>query len=433
MTVIESIFRLKEHNTTWRTEVAAGLTTYLTMVYIIFVNPEILSQTGMNREAVFVATCLASALATASMGLIANYPIALAPGMGVNTFFAFSVVLGMGYSWQIALAAVFFSGALFLVFSILPVREWLINAIPTSQKMAIAAGVGLFLAVIALTTMGIVVDHPVTLVTIGDLSRPELLLSISGFLLIVILAVRRVTGAIVIAILLTSAIGILGGVSQYNGFFSAPPSLAPVFMQLDFVGAFDLALISVVLAFFFVHLFDTTGTLVSVAHMAGLLDNRGRLPRLDKVFISDSTSVMAGSVLGTSPVSSYVESAAGVNAGGRTGLSALVVAVLFLVSIFLSPLLQTVPGYATAPAILFVGAMMLKNIIHIDWDDLTEYVPAVLVIVIMPLTYSITDGICFGFIAYTVLKLSTGRGRELNGMMVCMTAVFILKYLFLDL
>ena len=429
--MLESFFKLSEHKTTIRTEIIAGFTTFLTMAYIIFVNPDILSQAGIDRDAAFVATCLAAALATFAMGVYSNYPIALAPGMGVNAFFTYTVVLGQGYSWQVALGAVFVAGVLFLILSVLPIREWVINAIPKSQKMAIAAGIGLFLAIIALQNMAVVVDHPATLVSLGDITKPTVLLSIFCFLLIVSLEVRKIPGAIIIAIITTTLVGAAFGLSSYSGIVSMPPSLMPTFNQLDIMGALDIGMIGIVMAFLFVHMFDTAGTLVTVATSANLLDKKGNLPRLGKVLLADSTTMAAGAVLGTSPTTSYIESTAGVNAGGRTGLTAVIVALLFLASLFLAPLVGSIPSYATFPVLLFVATMMLKNIIHIDWEDMTEYVPAVVTVIVMPLSFSITDGIGFGIITYGVLKITTGKASRADIPVMVMATIFIAKYLFL--
>jgi len=429
--MLDSYFKLSEHNTTIRTEILAGFTTFLTMAYIIFVNPDILSQAGIDRDAAFVATCLAAALGTMLMGVVANYPIALAPGMGVNAFFTYTVVLGGGYSWQIALGAVFIAGLLFLILSVLPIREWIINAIPASQKMAIAAGIGLFLAIIGLQKMGIVVDHPATLVTIGDINQPAVLLSIFCFLMMVTLEIRKIPGAIVISIMTTTFIGVMLGISSFGGVISMPPSLAPTFAQLDIAGAFNLGMISIVLAFLFVHMFDTAGTLVTVANAANLLDKDGKLPRLGKALLADSTSMLAGSVIGTSPVTSYIESTAGVNAGGRTGLTAVVVSLLFLASLFFAPLVESIPSYATFPVLLFVASLMMRNINNIDWEDMTEYVPAVITMVIMPLSFSIADGIGFGMITYALLKVLSGKMDKSHIPVMVMASIFILKYAFL--
>ncbi len=406
----------------------AGVTTFLTMAYIMFLNPTILGDAGMDKGAVFVATCLASAFATLIMAFYANYPIALAPGMGINAFFTYGVVLGMHDSWQTALGAVFVSGVLFLALSLTPLREWIIDGIPKSQKMAVAAGIGLFLGVLALEKAGVIAADKETYVTLGNLHAPAVILAALGFVAMVALEARRVPGAILIAVLAVTMAGILLGISPFGGVVSLPPSLAPTFLQLDLRGNFSLGAITVVLAFFFVDLFDSTGTLIGVAHQAGLLRPDGTLPRLRKVLLADSLSVLAGAALGTSPVTSYIESAAGVKAGGRTGLVGVTVAALFLVSLFLAPLAGSVPAYATAPALLFVACLMVRSLTEIDWEDATEYTPAVVTALGMPLTFSISNGIALGFIAYGGIKLLSGRVREIGWPMAILAVVFILHY-----
>ncbi|WP_026870379.1 NCS2 family permease [Inquilinus limosus] len=426
--MLERLFGLSEHGTTLRTEVLAGVTTFLTMAYIIFVNPQILASTGMDHGAVFVATCLASAVASAFMGLYANYPIAMAPGMGLNAYFAYTVVGQMGYSWQVALGAVFLSGLLFLVISVLPIREAIVNSIPRSLKMAISAGIGFFLGIIALQNAGVIVANPATMVGIGNLHAVPTILAAVGFVVMAALVALRVTGAIIIGILGVAVAGILLGVSQFNGIVALPPSLAPTFLQLDLSGAVHVGLISIVFAFLFVDLFDNAGTLIGVAHRAGLLDARGRLPRLRKALLADSTMACLGSALGTSTVTSYIESAAGVNAGGRTGLTAVVVAVLFLLCLFLAPLATSIPAFATAPALLFVACLMVRGLAEIDWEDTTEFVPAVVCAVAMPLTYSIAHGIAFGFITYAGVKLLAGRVRDIHPAVAILAVLFVLKF-----
>ena len=426
--MLDKYFGLTEHGTTVRTEVLAGFTTFLTMAYIIFVNPLILGETGMDKGAVFVSTCIASALATGIMALYANYPLALAPGMGLNAFFTFGVVKGMGYTWQVGLGAVFISGVLFLVLSVTKVREWVVDAIPRSQKLAISAGIGFFLALIALHEAGVVVGSPATMVSLGSLSSNTTLLACGGFLVMVALDRLGIPGAIIIAILGTTAIGIALGASTFVGLVSAPPSLAPTFLALDLKGALGTGALTIIFVFFFVDLFDNTGTLVGVAHRAGLIDKDGKIPRLGKVFMADSTATIVGSLLGTSTVTSYIESAAGVRAGGRTGLVGVVVAVLFLLSLLLSPLAQTVPDYATAPALLFVGCLMARGLSEIDWEDVTEYAPAVVTALAMPFTFSIANGIALGFIAFAAVKLLSGRFAEAKPAVVVLALLFVIRY-----
>jgi AGZA family xanthine/uracil permease-like MFS transporter len=386
----------------------------------------------MPRDAVFVATCLAAALGSAIMGLYANYPIALAPGMGLNAYFAFVVVGTLGYSWQAALGAVLISGCLFVLVSVLRVREWIVNAIPRSLKLAISAGIGLFLAIIGLKNAGVVAADPATFVTLGKLHAPAPLFAAAGLLLIVALQARRVTGGIVIGILAVSLASIALGYSTFGGVFSLPPSLAPTFLQLDLAGALDAGLISVVLTFFLVELFDATGTLIGVCHRAGLLDEKGRLPRLSRALLADSTAIVAGSLLGTSSTTAYIESAAGTAVGGRTGLTALVVAVLFVLALFFAPLAASVPAYATAPALIYVAVLMTRGLAEIDWEDLTEAAPAVLCAVAMPFTFSIANGIAFGFISYAGIKLLAGRWREVAPAVWIIALVFVGRFFWLS-
>lgn len=426
-----SFFRLAEHNTSVRTEVLAGLTTFLTMAYITFVNPAILSKAGLDFGAAFVATCVAAALGSSIMGLYANYPIALAPGMGLNAFFTYGVVLGMGHSWQVALGTVFVSGVLFVVLSLLPVREWIINSIPHTLKLAIAAGVGLFLAIIALQSAGIVVDNPATLVALGDLKAPESYLALLGFVAIVALDSRHIPGAVLIGILATTGIGIALGVTEWKGFIAMPPDPSPTLLQLDIGGALELSLLTVVLAFLLVDLFDTAGTLIGLTQQSPMLNAEGQLPRLKNALMADSVASVAGAVLGTSTTTSYIESAAGMRAGGRTGLTAIVVAVLFLLALFFSPLAQTVPSYATAPALLFVACVMMRSLTAFDWDDATEYVPAAITTIAMPLTYSISDGIGLGFITFAAIKLASGRPTACPPAVWLIVVLFAGKFIFL--
>ncbi len=425
--MLEKLFQLKAHNTNVRTEILAGITTFLTMAYILFVNPSILGETGMDKGAIFVATCLAAAIGSAVMGLIANYPIALAPGMGLNAFFTYTVVLHMGHTWQVALGAVFLSACMFFIISIFRIREWIINSIPLALRSAIAAGIGLFLALIALKESGIVVANQATLVGMGDLAKPAPLLAILGFILIVALEARRVTGAVMIGILVVTFISIAIGVSQFGGVVSMPPSLAPTFLQLDIKGALDIGLFSVIFAFLFVDLFDNSGTLIGVAKRAGLMGKDGHMPKMGRALIADSTAAMGGSLLGTSTTTSYIESAAGVSAGGRTGLTAIVVAILFLLALFFAPLAGSVPAFATAPALLFVAVLMASGLAEIDWEDITVAAPVVVTALAMPFTYSIATGIAFGFISWTAIKVLSGRWRELNPALVILSVLFVIK------
>ena len=430
MQLLEQFFKLKEHGSDVRTELLAGLTSFLTMAYIIFVNPTILGDAGMPKDAVFVATCLAAALGSAIMGLYANYPIALAPGMGLNAYFAYAVVKGMGLSWEVALGAVFLSGCLFILVSLFKVRELIVDAIPASIRTAITVGIGLLLGLIALRSAGIVVANPATLVGVGDLHQAPPLLAITGFFAIVALDKLRVKGAILIGILLVTLLSFFFGGNTFHGVLAAPPSLAPTFLKLDVMGALSIGILNVVLVFFLVELFDATGTLMGVASRAGLLVN-GKMARIDKALLADSCAIVAGAGLGTSSTTAYIESAAGVQAGGRTGLTALTVAALFLACLFIAPLAGAVPAYATAPALLYVACLMLRELTHIDWDDSTESVPAAIAALTMPFTYSIALGVAFGFIAYAALKLLTGRARQVKLLVWIIAAVFLFKFVYL--
>lgn len=428
--MLEKLFKLSEHKTTVKTEIIAGITTFLTMAYIIFVNPSILSATGMDEGSVFVATCLAAAVGCFIMGVVANYPIAQAPGMGLNAFFTYSVVLGMGYTWQVALAAVFVSGVLFILLSLFKIREWIINSIPMSLRTGISAGIGLFLAFIALQNAQIVVDNPATLVSVGDFTSLPTILAAVGFFLTIALVYRGVTGAVMIAILATTALGIIFGDVQWHGVMSMPPSMEPTFLKLDFSHIFEVGMISVVFAFLFVDLFDTAGTLVGVAQKADLIGKDGKIPRLNKALLADSTATSIGALLGTSNTTSYVESTAGVAAGGRTGLTAVVVGILFLLALFFSPLAGMIPAYAAAGALFYVAILMLSGLVNIDWRDLTEAAPVVVTCLLMPLTYSIAEGIVLGFISYTAIKVLSGKGRDISASVWVMSAIFVAKLIF---
>ncbi|MCM3607628.1 NCS2 family permease [Cupriavidus pauculus] len=427
---VERVFRLREHDTNVRTEILAGVTTFLTMAYIIFVNPSILGDAGVPKDAVFVATCLAAAIGTLIMGFYANYPIAMAPGMGLNAYFAYTVVKGMGLPWQAALGAVFISGCLFLLVTLFRVREAIVKGIPQAIRGAITAGIGLFLAIIALHSAGIIAGNPVTLVTIGDLHQPPAVLAIIGFFAIVALDRLKVKGAILIGILLTTILSFVFAGNQFHGVVSMPPSISPTLFKLDISAALSIGIVNVVLVFFLVELFDATGTLMGVANRAGLL-KAGKMDRLNKALMADSTAIMAGSLLGTSSTTAYIESASGVQAGGRTGLTAVTVAVLFLACLFIAPLAGTVPAYATAPALLYVSCLMLRELVDIDWNDVTEVVPAVLTALGMPFTYSVANGVAFGFISYALLKLLTGRAREVPLMAWIIAVVFLFKFYYL--
>ncbi len=430
--MLEQYFGLSDKGTSLRTELIAGITTFLTMAYIIFVNPEILSSTGMDRNAVFIATCLAAALGSLIMGLWANWPIGMAPGMGLNAFFAFTVVGQLGFTWQAALGAVFISGVIFLFLSATGIRRWLVAGIPHSMRSAIAAGIGLFLAIIALKSSGLVVASPATLVTLGDLTAPGPLLTITGFFIIAALDAMQVRGAILIGILVITAASIALGVSQFSGILSMPPSILPTFAQLDIMGAISFGIVHVVLVMVLVEVFDATGTLIGVAKRAGLLTEgpAHRNKNLGRALMADSSAILAGSILGTSSTTAYVESASGVAAGGRTGLTAVTVGVLFLLAMFFAPLAGAVPAVATAPALLYVASLMLREFTEVDWQDVTESAPAVLTAIAMPFTYSIANGLAFGFVSYAVLKLATGKARDVHAATWLVAALFAIKFAF---
>lgn len=430
MANIKTFFGLDAAGTTPRTELIAGITTFLTMSYILFINPSILGDAGMPKSSVFVATCLVGALASLIMGLYANYPIACAPGMGLNAYFAYAVVKGMGYTWEAALGAVFISGCLFVLVSLLGVREAIIKGIPSSLRQAITAGIGLFLAIIALETAHIVVANPATLVSLGNLGDHSVWLAIIGFFVMVVLDVLKVRGAILIGILTVTVLSFFVAGNHFEGVVSMPPSIAPTLFKLDIRGALSSGILHVVLVFFLVELFDATGTLMGVANRAGLLVE-SKSKQLNRALLADSVAIVAGSVLGTSSTTAYVESASGVQAGGRTGLTAVVVGILFLAALFFAPIAAVVPAYATAPALLYVACLMLRDIVSIPWDDATEAVPAVLTALAMPFTYSIANGVAFGFIAYALLKLLTGRAREVAWIVWIIAVVFLLRYVYL--
>lgn len=425
--LFERVFKLTEHRTNAKTEALAGLTTFLTMCYIVIVNPIVLSETGMDYGAVFVATCLSAAIGCFVMGVVANYPIALAPGMGLNAYFA-SVCLGvMAVPWQTALAAVFVSGCVFFVISCFKIREQIVNAIPNALKFSIGGGIGLFLAFIALQKSGIVVDNKFTLVQLGDLKQVSVLYSLLGFFLIAIFHHLRVKGAIILSILVVTLCATITGHNEFKGLVGEVPSLAPTFMAMDFEGLFTASMIGVIFVFFLVDLFDSTGTLVGVSYQAGLLKD-GKLPRLKRALFADSTAIIVGAGLGTSSTTPYIESASGVASGGRTGLTAVVVAILFLCCLIFSPLAQSIPAFAVAPALLFIAILMIQGILNIDWQDITEALPAFLTMVFMPLTYSVANGIAIGFISYAMIKLFTGQHKQVPVVVWIIAVLWAFKF-----
>lgn len=422
------VFNIGEHGVSVRGELLAGLTTYLTMAYIVVVNPSILAESGIDHGAAFVATCVAAAIGSALMGVLADMPLALAPGMGLNAYFTFSVVKGMGLSWQVALGAVFLSGLLFLIVSVLRLREWLINAIPLSLKFGIGAGIGLFLGLIGLHEMGVTAGNPVTLVAFGDLAKTPTMLACLGFLIMAGLSARGLRGAILIGILLTAVLGVPLGLTKLQGVVSAPPSLAPTFMQLNIRGALSLGLTTVLVTFFLVDVLDNAGTLIATTQRAGLMRADGTVPRLREALLADSGGAIIGSVLGTSTTTSYIESAAGIQAGGRTGLTAVTVAVLFLLTLFFAPVATAIPSFATAPALVFVACLMARALRDLAWDDATEYIPGVIVAIGIPFTFSIATGIGLGFVVYVVVKLAAGRITEIPGAVWLIAGLSVLKF-----
>ena len=429
--MLEKIFHLESHNTSIKQEFLAGFTTFITMAYIIFVNAQMMASSGMDQGASFVGTCIAAAIACFAMGVYSNWPVGLAPGMGLNAFFTYTVVGEMGYSWEVALGAVFLAGILFVIMSITPLRKWMLDSIPLNLRIAMGSGVGLFIGFIGLKSGGIIVSNNATFLSLGNFLEIETLLSGLGFLLIAILAVRNVSGAIIIGVLSVTLLGVLLNLVQFQGFVAYPPDVSPIFMQLDILGALDLAMISVIMSFLFVNLFDTAGTLMGVATRAKLIDETGEVINLEKALKADSSSSVIGSFLGCAPVTSYVESSAGVEAGGRTGLTAVFVGVFFLIAIFFSPLAAIVPAYATAGALIYVAILMLSGMEKLDWTNFTELLPALIIIIMIPLTFSIANGIALGFISYVVMKISTGDVRNISSGAWFLTIVFLAKFIFL--
>ena len=428
---LDSLFKLQANGTNVGTEVLAGCTTFITMVYIIFVNPQMMAASGMDQGASFVGTCIAAAIACFVMGLYANWPVGMAPGMGLNAFFTYTVVGEMGYSWQIALGAVFLAGIIFVVMSVTRLRRWMLDSISLNLRVAMGAGVGLFIGFIGLKSGGIIVANGATFLSLGDFTQPQTLLAGFSFLSIAILSIRRIPGAIIIGILGVTSIAIMMGLVEFNGLIAAPPSLAPTLMQLDIVGAFDVAMISVIIAFLFVNLFDTAGTLLGVANRAGLIDEQGNAKNLDRALKADSSSSVLGAFFGCPPVTSYVESSAGVEAGGRTGLTAVVVGSLFLLAIFFSPLAAIVPAYATAGALIYVAMLMLSGMEALDWSDMTEILPALVTIIMIPLSFSIANGIALGFITYVAVKFFAGKYADITLGAWFLTIIFLAKFTFL--
>ena len=428
---LNNFFQLDLNNTDVKSEIIAGFTTFLTMAYIIFVNPQIMEASGMDKGAIFVGTCLAAAIACLIMGVFANWPIGLAPGMGLNAFFTYTVVDDMGYSWEIALGAVFIAGILFFVMSVTNLRSWMIASIPMNLRIAMGAGVGLFIGIIGLKSGGIIITNDATLLALGDFTNIETLLAATGFLIISALSIRKIPGAIIIGILIITLIAIFADLIQFKGVISTPPSIAPTFMKLDILGALNLGMLTIIMSFLFVNLFDTTGTLVGVATRANLLDENGEAESLDKALKADSGASIFGTFFGCSPVTSYVESSAGVEAGGRTGLTAVVVGILFILAMFLSPLASIIPAYATAGALIYVAILMLGGMEKLNWSHVTELLPSLIILIMIPLTFSIADGIALGFLTYVVLKITNGEIKSITYAAWFLTIIFISKFIFL--
>ncbi|MGQ2392936.1 adenine permease AdeP [Salmonella enterica] len=430
--MLERVFKLREHGTTARTEVIAGFTTFLTMVYIVFVNPQILGVAGMDTSAVFVTTCLIAAFGSILMGLFANLPVALAPAMGLNAFFAFVVVQAMGLPWQVGMGAIFWGAVGLLLLTIFRVRYWMIANIPVSLRVGITSGIGLFIGMMGLKNAGVIVANPETLVSIGNLTSHSVLLGVLGFFIIAILASRNIHAAVLVSIIVTTLLGWIMGDVHYNGIVSAPPSVTSVVGHVDLAGSFNLGLAGVIFSFMLVNLFDSSGTLIGVTDKAGLADEKGKFPRMKQALFVDSISSVTGAFVGTSSVTAYIESSSGVSVGGRTGLTAVVVGILFLLVIFLSPLAGMVPPYAAAGALIYVGVLMTSSLARVNWQDLTESVPAFITAVMMPFSFSITEGIALGFISYCVMKIGTGRLRDLSPCVVIAALLFVLKIVFID-
>ncbi|EBU2271301.1 NCS2 family permease [Salmonella enterica] len=430
--MLERVFKLREHGTTARTEVIAGFTTFLTMVYIVFVNPQILGVAGMDTSAVFVTTCLIAAFGSILMGLFANLPVALAPAMGLNAFFAFVVVQAMGLPWQVGMGAIFWGAVGLLLLTIFRVRYWMIANIPVSLRVGITSGIGLFIGMMGLKNAGVIVANPETLVSIGNLTSHSVLLGVLGFFIIAILASRNIHAAVLVSIIVTTLLGWMMGDVHYNGIVSAPPSVTSVVGHVDLAGSFNLGLAGVIFSFMLVNLFDSSGTLIGVTDKAGLADEKGKFPRMKQALFVHSISSVTGAFVGTSSVTAYIESSSGVSVGGRTGLTAVVVGILFLLVIFLSPLAGMVPPYAAAGALIYVGVLMTSSLARVNWQDLTESVPAFITAVMMPFSFSITEGIALGFISYCVMKIGTGRLRDLSPCVVIVALLFVLKIVFID-
>jgi adenine/guanine/hypoxanthine permease len=428
--MIERYFRLRENQTTVRSEFLGGVTTFLTMAYIVVVNPQILGQAGMPVEGVLFATCIAAAIATLVMGLYANYPIALAPGMSLNAYFTYSVCLGMHVPWRTALGVIFFSGVAFLILTVTRVREQIVNGIPGCLKHSTAGGIGMFIAFVGLRNAKLVVGNPATFVALGTFANHEAQLACVGLGIMLVLMTRKITGAILIGILATTLLGIARGMASLPGAIFSLPHPSLTWLQLDLRGALHLGLFEIVFVFLFVDLFDNVGTLVGVCEQGGFVED-GKIPRVGRALVSDAMGTIVGALTGTSTVTSYIESAAGVAAGARTGLSNMFVAGLFLLAAFCAPLAAAIPEYATAPALILVGALMTESIARVEWAEFTEAIPAFVTLLATPLTFSIATGLSLGLISYTLVKLAAGKYREISAVIWILTALFILRYVYL--
>lgn len=427
--MLKKLFGFDPKHNTVRTEIMAGITTFLTMAYILAVNPNILGETGMDKGALFTTTVLMSALPTIFMALYAKLPLALAPGMGLNAFFAYTVCMVMGYSWQFALTAVFLEGLVFLLLTVTNLREKIVDVIPTTLKNAISAGIGLYIAFIGLRSAGIIVNNEATLVSLGDLTSGSALLGAIGIIITSFLLVKRVKGALLFGILATTLVGIPLGVTHINGVFSIPPSVDPIFMKFEWDHIFTKDMVVVVFTFLFVDLFDCIGTVIGVSNRAGMVKEDGKIPRLKEIFMVDSVSTAAGAMMGTSTVAVYVESAAGVNEGGRTGLTSFVTGACFLLALFFAPLFLAIPAAATTPVLVLVGLMMMSSVLKIDFDDYSESIPAFICILLMPLTYSISEGIVLGHLSYVFINLLSGKFKKISIGMYILAAIFLIKFI----
>ncbi|PGF75965.1 adenine permease PurP [Escherichia marmotae] len=429
---LSRLFKLPQHGTTVRTELIAGMTTFLTMVYIVFVNPQILGAAQMDPKVVFVTTCLIAGIGSIAMGIFANLPVALAPAMGLNAFFAFVVVGAMGISWQTGMGAIFWGAIGLFLLTLFRIRYWMISNIPLSLRIGITSGIGLFIALMGLKNTGVIVANKDTLVMIGDLSSHGVLLGILGFFIITVLSSRNFHAAVLVSIVVTSCCGLFFGDVHFSGIYSIPPDISGVIGEVDLSGALSLELAGIIFSFMLINLFDSSGTLIGVTDKAGLIDSHGKFPNMNKALYVDSVSSVAGAFIGTSSVTAYIESTSGVAVGGRTGLTAVVVGVMFLLVMFFSPLVAMVPPYATAGALIFVGVLMTSSLARVNWDDFTESVPAFITTVMMPFTFSITEGIALGFMSYCIMKVCTGRWRDLNLCVVVVAALFALKIILVD-